>query len=77
METYITPNNLGEVTYALVSFIHNHDTVIHELMEYMPGPDFPTGGIIMVNFGILATYILGRGSMKLRGKTEVDEFDKK
>jgi len=51
MATYIPPHNLGEVTDALISFIHNPNATIHELMEYLPGPDFPTGGIIMGNFG--------------------------
>lgn len=77
MATYIPPHNLGEVTDALIAFIHNPDATIHELMEYMPGPDFPTGGIIMGNFGILAAYRMGRGSVTLRGKTEVEELDKK
>lgn len=77
MATYIPPHNLGEVTDALIAFIRNPDTTIPELMEYMPGPDFPTGGRIMGNSGILAAYTSGRGGVTLRGKAEVEMLDKK
>lgn len=77
MATYIPPHNLGEVADALLAFIHNPDATIHELMEYMPGPDFPTGGIIMGNSGIAAAYGTGRGSVTLRGRTEIEVIDTK
>ncbi|XP_024972187.1 DNA gyrase subunit A, chloroplastic/mitochondrial [Cynara cardunculus var. scolymus] len=75
MATNIPPHNLGELVDALCVLIHNPDATLQELMEYMPGPDFPTGGIIMGNLGILEAYRTGRGRVIVRGKTEIELSD--
>eukprot|EP01018_Ginkgo_biloba_P037927 Gb_03542 [translate_table: standard] len=77
MATNIPPHNLGEVADVLVALIHNANATLQELMEYMPGPDFPTGGQIMGNLGILEAYRTGRGTLTVRGKTQVEVLDKK
>ena len=63
MATNIPPHNLGEVIDACLAYIDNPDITIDELMELVPGPDFPTGGIILGRVGIHAAYKLGRGSV--------------
>ena len=63
MATNIPTHNLGEVIDACIAFIDNPDITIDELMELVPGPDFPTGGIILGRAGIRAAYRLGRGSI--------------
>ena len=73
MATNIPPHNLGEVVDAMCVLIDNPDAEIAELMECMPGPDFPTGGIIMGRSGIRAAYATGRGKIILRAKTEIEE----
>ncbi|XP_031743871.1 DNA gyrase subunit A, chloroplastic/mitochondrial isoform X3 [Cucumis sativus] len=77
MATNIPPHNLGEVVDALCVLIHNPEATLQELLEYMPGPDFPTGGLIMGNNGILEAYRTGRGRITVRGKTEVELLDSK
>ncbi|KAL8529379.1 hypothetical protein ACS0TY_006703 [Phlomoides rotata] len=77
MATNIPPHNLGELVDALSVLIHNPDATLQELLEYMPGPDFPTGGIIMGNIGILEAYRTGRGRVVIRGKTDVELLDSK
>ncbi|XP_042461639.1 DNA gyrase subunit A, chloroplastic/mitochondrial-like [Zingiber officinale] len=77
MATNIPPHNLGELVDALSALIRNPEATLQELLEYMPGPDFPTGGIILENFGILETYRTGRGSIMVRGKTDVEILDEK
>ncbi|KAJ4970402.1 hypothetical protein NE237_003501 [Protea cynaroides] len=77
MATNIPPHNLGELVDALSVLIHNPDATLQELLEYMPGPDFPTGGTIMGNLGILEAYRTGRGRVVLRGKTDVELLDEK
>ncbi|XP_042059795.1 DNA gyrase subunit A, chloroplastic/mitochondrial-like isoform X1 [Salvia splendens] len=77
MATNIPPHNLGELVDALSVLIHNPDATLQELLEYMPGPDFPTGGIIMGNIGILDAYRTGRGRVVIRGKTDVELLDPK
>ncbi|KAL6493801.1 hypothetical protein OROGR_031710 [Orobanche gracilis] len=77
MATNIPPHNLGELVDALSVLIHNPEATLQELLEYMPGPDFPTGGIIMGNVGILETYRTGRGRVVIRGKTDVELLDSK
>ncbi|XP_071735487.1 DNA gyrase subunit A, chloroplastic/mitochondrial-like [Rutidosis leptorrhynchoides] len=72
MATNIPPHNLGELVDALCVLIHNPDATLQELMEYMPGPDFPTGGILMGNLGILEAYRTGKGRVIVRGKTEIE-----
>jgi DNA gyrase subunit A len=76
MATNIPTHNLGEVIDACVAFIDNPNVTNDELMELVPGPDFPTGGIILGRVGIQAAYKLGRGSVVLRGKTHIEELRK-
>src|SRR5207244_4242670 len=72
MATNIPPHNLGEVIDACISLIDNPGLSIDELIEIIPGPDFPTGGIILGRAGIRAAYHLGRGSIVMRGKVEIE-----
>lgn len=72
MATNIPPHNLGEVIDGVVAMIDNPDITIDELMEYIPGPDFPTGGIIMGDSGIRHAYFTGRGKIVVRAKTEIE-----
>ncbi|MEY8351891.1 DNA topoisomerase (ATP-hydrolyzing) [Lachnospiraceae bacterium 54-53] len=72
MSTSIPAHNLGEVIDAVQAYIDNPDISIRELMEYMPGPDFPTGGIIANKSDLPAIYETGTGKIKLRGKLEVE-----
>ena len=76
MATNIPTHNLGEVVDACIAYIDNREITIEELMEIVPGPDFPTGGIILGRAGIHAAYALGRGSIIMRGKTEIEEIRK-
>ncbi|KAL5994935.1 hypothetical protein ACLOJK_024992 [Asimina triloba] len=77
MATNIPPHNLGELVDALSVLIHNPEATLQELLEYVPGPDFPTGGLIMGNVGILEAYRTGRGRIIIRGKTDVELLDAK
>ncbi|KAI4985925.1 hypothetical protein ZWY2020_018555 [Hordeum vulgare] len=77
MATNIPPHNLGELVDALSAIIQNPDATLQELLEYMPGPDFPTGGILMGNDGILEAYRTGRGRIVMRGKTVIETIDEK
>ncbi|MDR1771689.1 MAG: DNA topoisomerase 4 subunit A [Hungatella sp.] len=72
MSTSIPPHNLGEVIDAVRAYIDKPDITIKELMEYLPGPDFPTGGIIANKSDLPAIYETGAGKIKLRGKIEVE-----
>ncbi len=72
MATNIPPHNLGEVIDACVALIDNPALSIDDLIGIMPGPDFPTGGIILGRQGIRAAYHLGRGSIVVRGKVEFE-----
>jgi DNA gyrase subunit A len=71
MATNIPPHNLGEVIDACVALIDNPALGIDELINIIPGPDFPTGGIILGRQGIRSAYHLGRGSIVMRGKVEI------
>lgn len=71
MATNIPPHNLGEVIDACCAYIENPEITLNELMEFVPGPDFPTGGIIIGRDGINKAYREGRGGIVMRGKTEV------
>lgn len=73
MATNIPPHNLYEVIDALSALIHQPEIELAELMEYVHGPDFPTGGIIMGRSGIRAAYATGRGKITLRGRAEIVE----
>lgn len=71
MATNIPPHNLGEVIDATVHLIANPDATVEDLMTFVKGPDFPTGGQIMGRAGILDAYRTGRGSVKIRAKAEI------
>lgn len=73
MATEIPPHNLGETIDAVCALIDNPDIELPEIMECMPGPDFPTGGIIMGRSGIRAAYATGKGKITVRAKTEIIE----
>ncbi|MEE1219439.1 MAG: DNA gyrase subunit A [Ruminococcus sp.] len=73
MATNIPPHNLGETIDAVNLLIDNPDAELAQIMECMPGPDFPTGGIIMGRSGIRAAYATGRGKITVRAKTEIVE----
>ena len=73
MATEIPPHNLGETIDAVCALIDNPDAELPELMECLPGPDFPTGGMIMGRSGIRAAYATGRGRITVRAKTEIVE----
>lgn len=77
MATNIPPHNLGEVIDGCVAYIDNHDIDTTGLMEYIKGPDFPTGATILGNSGIKKAYETGRGSITIRGKVEIDESNGK
>ncbi|MFZ0125900.1 MAG: DNA gyrase subunit A, partial [Xanthobacteraceae bacterium] len=72
MATNIPPHNLGEVIDACVALIDDPELSIDDLIKIVPGPDFPTGGIILGRQGIRAAYIHGRGSIIMRGKVEFE-----
>ncbi len=72
MATNMAPHNLSEAIEATCSFIDNPDITVDELMEVMPGPDFPTGAIIMGSDGIREAYETGRGSITIRAKAHVE-----
>lgn len=73
MATNIPPHNLNEVCDAIVARMDNPECSIEEILQYIKGPDFPTGGIIMGYSGIRSAYYTGRGKITLRGKAEIVE----
>ena len=77
MATNIPPHNLGELVDGITYYVDNPDCTIDELMQFIKGPDFPTGGIICGERGIEAMYKLGRGSLMVRGKAEIVEYKNK
>src|SRR6056297_1042799 len=76
MATNIPPHNLGEVCDATLALIDNPDLSSEDLIEYIPGPDFPTGGIMLGRSGARKAYLEGRGSVIIRSKTRVEEIRK-
>ena len=76
MATNIPPHNLGEVIDACCAYLDNRAITIEELMEFVPAPDFPTGGIIVGRAGTHAAYKTGRGAIVLRAKSHVEEVRK-
>ena len=74
MATNIPPHNLGEVVSATIALIDNPLLTVPELMRWVPGPDFPTGGTICGRAGIHSAYLTGRGSIVVRAKTEVESL---
>lgn len=77
MATNIPPHNLGEIANAIIYLSKNPDASVSELMEYVPAPDFPTGGIIYGRKSIEEAYSTGKGSITIRAKTEIEETDGK
>lgn len=76
MATNIPPHNLGEVVDATLALIDDPDLTSEQLIEYVPGPDFPTGGLMLGRSGARKAYLEGRGSVIIRAKTRVEEIRK-
>jgi DNA gyrase subunit A len=76
MATNIPPHNLGEVIDGTLAMIENPDISLEALMDIIPAPDFPTGGLILVRSGARKAYIEGRGSVIIRSKTHIEEIRK-
>ncbi len=76
MATNIPPHNPGEVISACIAMIDNPEITIEELMDYVPGPDFPTGALILGRGGARSAYQTGRGSVIMRGRTSIEEIKK-
>ncbi len=74
MATNIPPHNLGEVIDGCIHMIDHPDCTLDELMDFIKGPDFPTGGLILGRSGIRAAYHTGRGRVVMRAKTEIEEM---
>ncbi len=77
MATNIPPHNLGELIDGLVALIHNSEITQNELMQYIPGPDFPTGAQILGKSGIRDAYTLGRGSITMRGVATIETIEQR
>ena len=76
MATNIPPHNLGEVIDGCLALIDNPDVTVDELMQFIPGPDFPTAGIINGRQGIIEAYRTGRGRIYMRARSEIEDIDK-
>jgi len=76
MATNIPPHNLGEVIDGCLAIIDNPEISIDELMQFIPGPDFPTAGIINGRAGIIEAYRTGRGRIYMRARTEIEDIDR-
>ncbi|EJF86452.1 DNA gyrase subunit A [Candidatus Bartonella washoeensis] len=74
MATNIPPHNLGEVVDGCIALIDNPDITLDKIIEIIPGPDFPTGGIILGHSGIRSAYETGRGSIIMRAKVDIEEI---
>lgn len=72
--TNVPPHNLGEIVDGIIKVMENPQTSVEELMEVIPGPDFPTGGIIFGKDGVREAYITGRGLITLRGKANIEKL---
>jgi DNA gyrase subunit A len=77
MATNIPPHNLGEVIDGMIALINNPELTIIELMQYIKGPDFPTGGLICGQEGIISAYNTGKGIIKIQGKHHIEEVKSK
>ena len=73
MATSIPPHNLGEVIDAVIAYMKNNEITVKLLMEYIKGPDFPSGGIVVNKDDLLSIYETGTGKIKIRGKVEVEK----
>ncbi|MDA8223304.1 DNA gyrase subunit A [Desulfosporosinus sp.] len=76
MATNIPPHNLSEVVQATIALMENPELSIDELINYIKGPDFPTGATIMGHEGIRSAYLTGRGSIKIRAKAQIENMEK-
>jgi DNA gyrase subunit A len=74
MATNIPPHNLGEIIDGTIAMIDNPAITLDELMEYIPGPDFPTGALVLGKAGIYSAYATGRGSILMRGKVHIEQI---
>ena len=72
MATSIPPHNMGEIIDGVIAYMKNPDITTEEMMEYIPGPDFPTGGIVINKDELVSIYESGNGKIKLRGKVEIE-----
>lgn len=77
MATNIPPHNLGELIDGLVALIHNPEITDTQLMQYIPGPDFPTGGLILGTSGIREAFTTGRGSITMRGVAQIETIEQR
>ncbi|MCI5582154.1 MAG: DNA gyrase subunit A [Anaeroplasma sp.] len=75
MATNIPPHNLGEVIDGCIALLHNPALTSEDLMEYVKGPDFPTGGLILGREGLISAYTTGNGSITIRSKAHIDRLD--
>ena len=73
MATNVPPHNMGEVIDAAIHVLHHPDATPDDLMQFVKGPDFPTGALILGRQGILDAYRTGRGSIKMRAVAEIEE----
>ncbi|NCU76478.1 MAG: DNA topoisomerase 4 subunit A [Synechococcaceae bacterium WB8_1B_057] len=73
MATSIPPHNLGEVVDGLIALLRNPELSDQKLLELIPGPDFPTGGVVLTGSGLRDTYLQGRGSIPMRGVAHIEE----
>lgn len=76
MATNIPPHNLGELLDALLYLLDNAECGVDDLMDFVKGPDFPTGGFVYAGQGLIDAYTTGRGTVKVRGKVEIEERKK-
>jgi len=74
MATNIPPHNLNEILDGYIAYVKNKDIELDEIMEFIKGPDFPTGGIILGTSGILSAYATGKGSIRIKAKTDIIEL---
>ena len=77
MTTNIPPHNLSEVVDGIIAYMDNEDITVKELMQYIKGPDFPTGGLVVNESDLLEIYETGVGKIKIRGKVELERSKKK
>ena len=77
MATNMPPHNLSEVVDGIIAYIDNRDITVEELMNYIKGPDFPTGGLIYGIDGVIEAYNTGRGRVCIRGEAEIIEHNNK
>ncbi|MGA2799771.1 MAG: DNA gyrase subunit A [Candidatus Micrarchaeaceae archaeon] len=75
--TNILPHNLSEISEAVIAYIKNRDITPQELLQYVQGPDFPTGGTVFYNNALVSSYITGRGSVTIRGKIKFEKIKNK